>query len=267
MQKEQCLEMVKELKPDLSHAKACKILSCSRTKMYYKKKMPQKDLLIEEAIISVIGVTRIGRRKVIVKVQRKHPEIGASRIRRVYERKGFSLFKRVKNKRFDNPANPISIPLLANEEWAMDFMSDSLSNGRKIRTLNIVDQYNRKCLRIEGYYGIPSSRVIEILEKTFEKHGKPKAIRTDNGPEFTSGLFQNWMDKQDITWVKIQKGKPQQNAIIERFNKTYREDVLDANILSSLEELQKITDNWIDEYNNDRPHQSLNYKTPNQFAA
>ena len=149
----------------------------------------------------------------------------------------------------------------------MDFMSDSLASGRKIRTLNVVDQYNRKCLSIEAYYSIPSQRVIEILEKAIEKHGKPKGIRTDNGPEFTSGLFQSWMDKNNITWVKIQKGKPQQNAIIERFNKTYREDVLDANILPSLEQLKVITDQWIDDYNNERPHQSLNYQTPNQYAA
>jgi len=267
LQKEQCLEMVKKLRPDLSHAKACKILNCSRTNKYYKKKMPEKDALIHQIISSVVGVTRIGRRKVTVKVQKKHPEIGSSRIRRVYTRNGFSLFKRMKNKRVDNPANPIAIPFVANEEWAMDFMSDSLTSGRKLRTLNIIDQYNRKCLKIEAYYSIPASRVIEILEKTFEKHGKPKAIRTDNGPEFTSGLFQSWMEKNDINWVKIQKGKPQQNAIIERFNKTYREDVLDANLLSSLEELQNITEKWIDEYNNERPHQALNYQTPNQYAA
>ena len=122
-------------------------------------------------------------------------------------------------------------------------------------------------MSIEAYYSIPSQRVIEILEKAIEKHGKPKGIRTDNGPEFTSGLFQSWMDKNNITWVKIQKGKPQQNAIIERFNKTYREDVLDANILPSLEQLKVITDQWIDDYNNERPHQSLNYQTPNQYAA
>lgn len=267
MQKEQCLGMIKEFRPDLSHAKACKLLNCSRTSKYYEKRMPMKDLLIEQLISGVVGVTRIGRQKVIVKVQKKHPEIGASRIRRVYENSGFSLFKRMKNKRLNNPANPISVPLAANEEWAMDFMSDSLASGRKIRTLNVVDQYNRKCLSIEAYYSIPSQRVIEILEKAIEKHGKPKGIRTDNGPEFTSGLFQSWMDKNNITWVKIQKGKPQQNAIIERFNKTYREDVLDANILPSLEQLKVITDQWIDDYNNERPHQSLNYQTPNQYAA
>ena len=267
MQKEQCLEMVKELRPELSHAKACKLLNCSRTKKYYQKRMPEKDLIIKQAILKVIGVTRIGRRKVIVKVQTKHPEMGSSKIRRVYERYGFSLFKRMKNKRLNNPANPISIPLVANEEWAMDFMSDSLSNGKKLRTLNIVDQYNRKCLSIEAYYSIPSSRVIDILEKTIERYGKPKGIRTDNGPEFTSGVFQSWMEKNNINWVKIQKGKPQQNAIIERFNKTYREDILDANIFPSLKELQEITDRWIDEYNNERPHQSLNYKTPNHYAA
>jgi putative transposase len=149
----------------------------------------------------------------------------------------------------------------------MDFMSNSLASGRKIRMLNVVDQYNRKCLSFEANYSIPSHSAIEILEKAIEKHGKPKAIRMDNGREFTSGSFQSRMDKNNITRVKIQKGKPKQNAIVERFNKTYIDDVLDANILPSLKELQASTDRWIDENNKERPHQSLNYQTPNHYTA
>ncbi len=186
MQKEQCLGMIKEFRPNLSNAKACKLLNCSRTSKYYEKRMPAKDLVIEQLISNVVGVSRIGRQKVIVKVQRKHPEIGASRIRRVYENRGFSLFKRMKNKRLNNPANPISVPLAANEEWAMDFMSDSLSSGRKLRTLNVVDQYNRKCLSIEAYYSISTYRVIEILEKAIEKHLKPIGM-----VERVSGIIKN----------------------------------------------------------------------------
>lgn len=229
--------------------------------------MPEKDIIIKEAINEVIGTGRIGRRKVIVKVQKKYPLIGASKIRRVYEKEGFSLYKRMKKKRFDNPANPIEVPLRPNIEWAMDFMSDSLANGRKFRTLNIIDQYNRKCLEIAISISMPSTKVIEILKRTIKEHGKPLGIRTDNGPEFISLLFQDWLDDNDIEWIKIQKGKPQQNAIVERFNRTYREDVLDANLFFSLQHVEEVTRLWKEAYNTERPHEALKYCTPDEYAA
>jgi putative transposase len=259
--------MVNEIYPNVSHAKTCKLLNCSRTKKYYQKKMPIKDVKTREAIESVLGTWRMGRKKVIYQVRKKHPEMGASKIRRVYENEGFSLWKRLKKRRFNNPANPIEVPLKANVEWAMDFMTDVLTNGNKFRTLNIVDQYNRKCLCIEIKPSLPSWRVINALEQTIEKYGKPKGIRTDNGPEFTSNRFQNWMEKNAIRWVKIQKGKPQQNAIIERFNRTYREDILDANIFKTMAQVNDLTETWRLQYNQERPHQSLNYQTPNEYAA
>lgn len=229
--------------------------------------MPEKDIVVKEAIKGVIGTSRLGRKKVIVKVQKKYPQMGASKIRRVYEKEGFSLYRRMKQKRIDNPANPIEIPHSPNVEWAMDFMSDSLASGKKFRTLNIIDHYNRKCLEIGFNFSMPSRKVIEILERTIAEYGKPLGIRTDNGPEFTSCLFQKWLDKNDIEWIRIQKGKPQQNAIVERFNRTYREDVLDANLFFSLDHVFEVTKPWKEDYNEERPHESLNYLSPNQYAA
>jgi len=229
--------------------------------------MPEKDIVVKEAIKGVIGTSRLGRKKVIVKVQKKYPQMGASKIRRVYEKEGFSLYRRMKQKRIDNPANPIEIPHGPNVEWAMDFMSDSLASGKKFRTLNIIDHYNRKCLEIGINFSMPSRKVIEILERTIAEHGKPLGIRTDNGPEFTSCVFQKWLDKNDIEWIRIQKGKPQQNAIVERFNRTYREDILDANLFFSLDHVFEVTKPWKEDYNEERPHESLNYLSPNEYAA
>jgi len=251
----------------ISHSQACRIINCTRSKTYYEKKMPTKDAIIKQAIDQVIGTSRKGRIKVIKLVQKQHPEIGSSRIRRVYENSGLALSKRLRRRIKDNPANPIEIPLASNEEWAMDFMSDALFDGRKIRTLNIVDHFNRKCLDIKINLSIPARIVIQTLEQIIEQQGKPKKIRTDNGPEFRSKLFQKWLFNNNIEWSRIQKGKPQQNAIIERFNKTYREDVLDANIFNDIAYAIEITKAWIHEYNNERPHQSLNYKTPSEYAA
>jgi len=229
--------------------------------------MPAKDAKLREVILSVLGNSRKGRHKVIALVRKQHPQYGHSQIRRVYERSGLSLSRKLRRRIKDNPANPIEIPFAPNEEWAMDFMSDSLFDGRSFRTLNIIDHYNRKCIGITANTSLPSRAVINYLEQRIELYGKPKRIRTDNGPEFRSKLFQKWLDKNKIAWSRIQKGKPQQNAIIERFNKTYREDVLDANIFKNIAHVDQITLSWISDYNEKRPHQALNYKTPSDYAA
>jgi putative transposase len=200
-------------------------------------------------------------------MKKKYPDIGSSRVRRVYENSGFSLSKKLRRRIKDNPANPIEISFSENQEWAIDFMSDALVYGRKIRTLNIIDHFNRECMGISIDTNMPARAVIKELEKVIERAGKPKRIRTDNGPEFRSKLFQKWMTQNEIEWSRIQKGKPQQNAIIERFNRTYREDILDANLFYSIQQAVEITGKWIEEYNCERPHQSLNYQTPSSYAA
>jgi putative transposase len=229
--------------------------------------MPQKDEPIRLAIKDVLETSRKGRNKVIVLVRKKYPQYGHSKIRRVYEQSGFSLTKKLRRRIKDNPANPIDIPFIENVEWAMDFMSDALIDGRRIRTLNIVDHFNRHCKGIKVAINIPARVVIEFLEQRIDLYGKPEKIRTDNGPEFRSKLFQKWMYNKKIEWSRIQKGKPQQNAIIERFNKTYREDVLDSNLFGCTTSANEISQAWVEEYNNERPHQSLNYQTPNEYAA
>lgn len=229
--------------------------------------MPENDQHIIEKIKEVVGISRKGRRKVISLIQKKYPYLGAYKIRRVYEKYGFSLHKKYRKRIRHIPANPIEIPLSDNLEWAIDFMSDSLYNGSKIRSLNIIDHYNRVCKGIILSRNFPAVRVIRELEKVIEKYGKPKGIRTDNGPEFISNSFRKWLSDNKIEHVRIQKGKPQQNAVVERFNRTYREDILDSEIFSSIQHAQEITDNWVKDYNSNRPHESLDNKTPLEYAA
>lgn len=266
MQKQEHVEYLK-VTYEVSHAWACRISQVSRTTFYYEKKMPAKDAQLKEIIEQVIGFSRKGREKVIRLVQKKYPHISGSKIRRVYERAGFSLYKRLRRRVKHQPANPLTIPLVANEEWAIDFMSDSLESGRSFRTLNVVDHYNRACKGIVAAFNLPAYQVTTQLERIIEIHGKPKRIRTDNGPEFRSKRFQTWLKSQSIEWSPIQNGKPAQNAIVERFNKTFREDILDSYLFPSLQEVQRLTDQWVEEYNNERPHQALNYKSPLEYAA
>lgn len=245
----------------------CQLMHCSRSFKYYQRKLPAKDKPILEEIRQVVGNSGKGRIKVIVLVRKKMPHVGASRIRRIYQQAGYTLNRRLKRRVKQNPANPIEIATQPNLEWAMDFMSDALADGRKVRTINVIDHYNRACKGLNCAFSIPAGRLVKILDQVIEIHGVPRRIRTDNGPEFRSKKLQFWLKKHQIEWVRIQNGKPQQNAIVERFNRTFREDVLDANIFTDIQQMQAITDRWVYEYNTIRPHQSLNNKTPEQYAA
>lgn len=229
--------------------------------------MPAKDVVIREAIQSVMGSTRKGRNKIIRLVKKLYPQLGSSKIRRVYVKEGFSLTRKMRRRIKNNPANPIMIPLQRNEEWAIDFMCDVLQNGRRFRTLNVVDHFNRECLSIVIDLSFPARKVTALLDRLIERYGKPRRIRTDNGPEFTSRWFQLWLKQRGIEWSAIPKGSPQQNAIVERFNRTYREDVLDANLFASLDHARELTEKWVWEYNHEREHESLNYQTPIAYAA
>jgi len=144
-------------------------------------------------------------------------------------------------------------------------MRDTLYDGRVFRTFNVIDEGNREALRIEIGTSISAIRVVRIMNELIEVYGKPEAIRLDNGPELTAHKFVEWAEKHNISLRYIQPGKPNQNAFIERFNKSYREEILDANLFNTLAEVQDATDEWVDDYNNFRPHESLGRIPPTQF--
>lgn len=229
--------------------------------------MPAKDRHIKEAIESVLGRTRKGRIKITRLVLKTHPQLTSSKIRRVYVKERFSLPQRCRKRMKDNPANPIQESFARNEEWAIDFMSDALSNGRRFRTFNVIEHYNREALGILTLSSIPARRATQFLDRLIEKYGKPMRLRGDNGPEMMSKWFRLWLSKNKITWSAIQKGSPQQNAIVERFNRTYREDVLDANVFNRIDNAQQVTDEWLVEYNTIREHESLGYQTPANYEV
>ena len=146
-------------------------------------------------------------------------------------------------------------------------MSDSLESGRSFRTLNIIDDFNRECLWIEIDTSLPAERVIRVLEMLAIWRGYPQQLRIDNGPELISRTLANWAQQHDVELAFIQPGKPAQNAYIERFNRTFREDVLDAYLFTTIQEVQTITEDWLEEYNAVRPHAALGGLPPFQYAA
>ena len=182
------------------------------------------------------------------------------RIERVYKLLGMNKKKR---KRIPSRIKePLVLPERPNDTWSMDFMHDTLMNGRKFRVLNIIDDYNREALRIEAFYSIGSNLVVKILDRLVFERTAPKAIRVDNGPEFISSALTEWCMDKGIRLIYIQPGKPTQNSFVERFNRSFRGDVLDANLFETLAQARVAIDEFMDDYNHERPHESLGDLSP-----
>ena len=148
----------------------------------------------------------------------------------------------------------------------MDFMSDVLYDGRKFRTFNVIDDYNREALMIMPSHTLPATRITHLLDELACERRYPEIIRVDNGPEFASTTFRKWAAENNVVIHYIQPGKPAQNGYVERFNRTYREDILDMNMFQTLKEVRQITQSWIEVYNQQRPHESLAGLAPLEFA-
>ena len=191
--------------------------------------------------------------------------INHKRLHRVYCELGLNLPRRTRRRVPMRLRRPLIAGNELNQTWAVDFMSDVLYGRRWFRTFNVIDEANREALGIEVATSIPSARVIRVMEQLIEMYGKPKALRLDNGSELTSIAFTEWCERQKIELHFIQPGKPDQNAFIERFNKTYRQEVLDAYLFDSLEQVRQITETWLQEYNHERPHDSLGCVPPSIF--
>ena len=166
--------------------------------------------------------------------------------------------KRIKR---DLPA-PLSVPEAVNQVWSMDFMHDQLQNGRCIRLLNVIDDFNREGLGMEIDFSLPSERVIRALEQIIEWRGCPQEIRCDNGPEYISAKLQTWARKRDIRLRYIQPGKPQQNGYVERYNRTVRYDWLNQYLFESIDEIRDFATKWLWTYNNERPNMGIGGITP-----
>jgi putative transposase len=183
-------------------------------------------------------------------------------VHRVYCALRLNLPRRTKRRVPARLRQPLVAPRRLNESWALDFMTDTLYDGRRFRTFNVLDEGNREALAIEIGTSIPSARVIRVLDDLMRLYGRPARVRVDNGPELTAEAFVEWCTAHRIAIGYIQPGKPDQNAYIERFNRSYREEVLDAHLFESLEQVRQITDTWIETYNTERPHESLGQVPP-----
>lgn len=154
------------------------------------------------------------------------------------------------------------VPALPDTVWSADFVSDALMSGKRFRTFNVTDDFNREAIHIEIDTSITSTRLVRVFEQIRGQHGLPQVLRTDNGPEFLGEAFTAWAKEAGMAIQYIQPGKPNQNAYIERFNRTYREELLDQYLFTSLDHVREATYWWMIDYNEERPHDSLGDRTP-----
>ena len=189
------------------------------------------------------------------------------RIHRVYKLLKLNIKRKGKRRLPARILKPLEAAAQVNLNWSMDFMSDALQSGRKFRTFNLIDDYNREALAIEVDFSLPAERIIRVLDQVTEWRGKPKNIRTYNGPEFISGALALWCEEKGITQQFIQPGKPTQNAYIERFNGSFRRDVLDGYLFENIQQVRMLAEEWMEDYNCHRPHDALNGRSPMDMLA
>jgi putative transposase len=249
----------------MTERRACKLVGLDRSSYRYEPRSDHNQQLREELVHLARQKPRYGYRRLHALLTRRGFPVSAQRVYRLYRTEGL-MVRRLKRKRLARV--PLASHVIrSNQEWALDFVADALATGRGIRALTVVDAFTRENLSLEVDTSLSSRRVTRALEAVIERRGMPEAIRCDNGPELTSRHFLSWCEERKIQLIHIQPGRPMQNGHIESFNGRLRDECLNANWFHNLADARAKIRAWRDEYNDERPHSSLGYRTPNEFAG
>lgn len=254
------------IKRGLSQRRACRLFSVARSALGYRSILEKKDAPVLVAMRRLARLyPRFGYRRIAILLRREGHPMSFDRAFRLWKQAELQVPKKRKRRR---PAASRPRPLppeRQNAVWAYDFMFDRCANGQTLKCLTVVDEYTRKCLAIDVAARIRSARVIDQLAQLISVHGVPRYIRSDNGGEFVSRVILKWLTENRINTAFIDPGKPWQNGLDESFNGKFRDECLNMEWFRSRSEAKVIIEAWRKHYNNERPHSSLDYQTPNEF--
>jgi putative transposase len=250
----------------LGVTRACGLAGISRSLYAYRSRRPD-SLRVRERICDLAGKKRrYGYRRIHLLLRREGWSINRKRTYRLYREAGLAVRRRKRKRIGPFERKPLPSPTAVNRSWSMDFVSDGLSNGRKLRCLTIVDDYSRECPAIEVDTSINGRRVAAVLERLADVRGLPLSITVDHGPEFEGRVLDEWAYRRGVTLNFIRPGKPVENAYVESFNGRFRDECLNEHWFLTMAHAREVIEKWRIEYNTERPHSSLGNATPEEFA-
>jgi putative transposase len=251
----------------LSERRACRLVGLSRDSFRNPPMASEQTQALRCRIVDIAHQRRrFGYRRVHDLLRRDFPGVNHKRVYRLYREANLAVRKRKKSKRPLNERVPLQLAKAVNEVWSMDFVSDSLSNGRRLKYLTVADDFSHECVDIAVDFGISGEYVTRLLDTAAMFRGYPDMVRTDNGPEFTSRVFMAWAQTHGIRHILIQPGRPMQNGYIESFNGKFRDEHLNESWFETLQQARNAASIWKQDYNQVRPHSSVGRIPPAEFA-
>ncbi len=251
----------------LSDRRACGLIGISRSSNGYQPR-PSRHARLRERLLALSSKhKRYGYRMLHAKLRQEGFEVNVKVVERLYNEERLALRRRSRKKIPKGVRDGAWCPVAANQRWSLDFTMDALANGVKFRTVNLKDDCTRECPAIDVALSLPGSRVVDMLQRVARERGLPDVLTVDNGPELRGRALDGWAHDHGVQLYFIDPGKPTQNAYIESFNGRFREECLNLHWFTNLAEAQRIIEKWRIDYNERRPHSSLKYQTPEEFAA
>ncbi|AIO52224.1 integrase core domain protein [Burkholderia mallei] len=255
-------------KVNISERRACRLVGLSRSVLHYDAKPDHENEVLAARLVKLAHERRrFGYRRLHALVEREGTHANHKRIYRLYREAGLAVRRRRKRHGVMIEREQLALPGAPNEVWSIDFVMDALSNGRRVKCLTVVDDFTKEAVDIVVDHGISGLYVARALDRAARFRGYPKAVRTDQGPEFTSRALDQWAYANGVTLKLIQAGKPTQNAYIESFNGKFRDECLNEHWFTTLAHARAVIAAWRQDYNEQRPHSALNYLAPSEFAA
>ncbi|WP_315712583.1 MULTISPECIES: IS3 family transposase [unclassified Bradyrhizobium] len=251
----------------MSERRACKAIGCCRMTVRYRTSRAGDAGLRERMRAIAHERRRFGYRRLHVLLKREGYLVNHKKLFRLYREERLTVRRRGGRKRAIGTRAPMTVPLLPNDRWSLDFVSDQMTDGRRFRILTVVDDCTRECLALVADTSLSGARVARELDRLVAERGKPKMVVSDNGSELTSNAILTWTDQSRVAWHYIAPGKPMQNAFIESFNGRLRDELLNETLFTSLAQARVALRCWRTDYNDARPHSQLGWKTPSEFAA